>query len=159
MHDEVKQGESKVYKDIPLGLWTMGLVSCIGVGVTGNTKDGNKPVRVLGHFQGAESTLGPEWRSFKQKLDDANVDKDTTHGYMSVPDFENQLPPGWDDELTKLGKKIVEELKDEVDNVIDGNPLVITRPMLPAFNHADDTSGTMSIDGQQNVYIDGTKRN
>ena len=161
-HTQVTQGKSAAYNDLPIGLWTEHLITCIGVGLIGKTKEGNKDVRVLGHFQASEGFLKSEWDAFEKLVDDAKLDKDSTKGFLSIPDLHNQLPTvpfAWTDDDAKLGKKIADKLEEKLNGKVKGKAKVVTRPMLPAQQGTSDTAGTMSINPDNICYIEGNPQN
>ncbi|ORY13605.1 hypothetical protein BCR34DRAFT_599777 [Clohesyomyces aquaticus] len=142
---EVAMGESKSW-NFPIGLWTQGLVPCIGLAVVDNKK-GNPGtlVRVLGHFTASEFNKENQWQVFKGLVD--AEDMENKRGFMSVPDLNEGLVEGFDDKMKKVGKEIEDELKDRMDSIVEGNAHVTRRHMIPAT--------TMNIDKDNNVFVNG----
>ncbi|KAI4256822.1 MAG: hypothetical protein L6R35_007497, partial [Caloplaca aegaea] len=151
LHTEVKPGESK-YQDLaPLGLWTDFLVSCTGVVVIG-TKDGGSG-RALAHMTGTTDNLSGEWSDFKGKVEKMKLSNQK--GFMSSPLLDDNLPEGWNDELSKVSKDTQTAIKEKLAELVD-NPTIVQR-----FHRMKDASerkganGVMSVNGQNVVYIDG----
>ena len=139
---EVKMGDSQ-QMTFPVGLWTQGLLSCIGFGVTANEG------RVLGHFSSDETTKEAQWTKFKGLV----AGWTNVQGYVSKPD-RNTNPPnsGMTDEALDLMDRVADELKVRLDSIVQGGATVVTRSMALS---SGDTDNTMSIDGQNNVLING----
>ncbi len=148
--DEVLMGGSKSY-EVPIGLWTQKLRSCIGMGVTATKKDGGAQVRVLGHFTTDHLSKESQWQKFL-----GLVDKDkweNRKGFMSVPDLENDVPSIMNKDTLKASKEIEDELTKRLDSLVDGDPVKTVRSMKDGTGPNDNT---MSIAGANNeVKING----
>jgi hypothetical protein len=153
---DVKMGESNMM-DFPIGLSTGGLLSCIGVVITGQKENGQS-FRVLGHFVAAESAMESQWQKFKSDYEKAGkVDKDTTHGYMSVPDYDKKYEgnaqgfygnkDNKEKDRIKLSKEFEDELKKRVDSLVNGNPGRFTRDV--------DVVATMEVNESNQVRVNG----
>ncbi|KAF1977786.1 hypothetical protein BU23DRAFT_550460 [Bimuria novae-zelandiae CBS 107.79] len=147
--------------DVPLGLKTSQLRSCIGVVITGKKKDGGL-FRVLGHFAAAHFMLQSEWDKFTSEYNKAgDIDKGTTQGYMSVPDYKKKYENGatgfYADEngekkdATKLSEEFEDELKKRVDDLVDGNPQMFPRDVDIA------EGSTMEVNEKNEVFINGKR--
>ena len=139
--NEVAMGDSQ-QMTFPIGLWTQSLKSCIGFGVTANEG------RVLGHFTSDETTKEAQWDKFSGFVSGwTNV-----QGYMSKPDRNTNTDPMMNDEALDLMDRVADELKVRLDSLVQGAATVVTRSMVLG---GGDTDNTMSIDGQNNVLING----
>ena len=126
----------------PVGLWTQNLKSCIGFGVTATEG------RVLGHFTSDEFSKESQWTKFSGFVNGwTNV-----RGYMSKPDRNTNTASIMTDEALDLMDRVADELKARLDSIVQGPTNVVTRSMMPGTG---DTDNTMSIDGQNNVLING----
>jgi hypothetical protein len=158
---DVNMGDS-MEMDIPIGLKTGSLRSCIGVVITGKKKDGGL-FRVLGHFAATKLMLQSQWEKFNSEYSKAgDIDKDTTNGYMSVPDYkkkyENKATGFYADEkgekkdAKKLSEEFEEELKKRVEELVDGNP-----QMFPRDVDTPAAGSTMEVNENNEVFINGNK--
>ena len=138
---EVKMGDSQ-QMTFPIGLWTQNLKSCIGFGVTATEG------RVLGHFTSDEYSKESQWTRFSGFVNGwTNV-----RGYMSKPDRNTNTDPIMTDEALDLMDRVADQLKARLDSIVQGSTNVVTRSMVLGTG---DTDNTMSIDGQNNVLING----
>lgn len=148
--EEVAMGDSKSY-NLPIGLWTQNLKSCIGMGITATEKKGGAQVRVLGHFTTDRMSKESQWEKFSGLVDKDNLEN--RKGFMSVPDRENDVPSIMNEDALKALEEIEDELTKRLDSLVDGDPAKTVRPMKPGSG-AD--ANTMSIAGANNeVKING----
>lgn len=92
--NNVMMGESDKMELYPIGLKTTGLLSCVGMVITGNKKDGI-PFQILGHVAGSKGTIESQWQKFKGFYEGmGDTDKDSTAGYLSVPDYKKKYENG-----------------------------------------------------------------
>ncbi|KAL9018158.1 MAG: hypothetical protein Q9185_004520 [Variospora sp. 1 TL-2023] len=153
LHMEVKPGKSDYQDAAPLGLWTDFLVSCTGVVVIGTKSEGGGSGRALAHIMGTKANLGDEWDDFKGKVEKMKISN--KKGFMSSPLLDDNLPEGWNDELSKVSKDTQTAIKEKLAELVD-NPTIVQR-----FHRMKDSSerkganGVMSVNGQNVVYIDG----
>jgi hypothetical protein len=141
--------------NIPIGLKTVGLKPCVGVVITGKTKSGSD-FRVLGHFLATKGEMERQWLEFQAAYNGVGeIDKDSTKGYMSVPDHKKEYEgsavgfykteDGDQKDARKLSKEIEEELEKRVENLVDGNPQMFPRDV--------DSAATMEVTGENKVLI------
>ena len=139
--NEVAMGDSQ-QMTYPIGLWTQGLLSCIGFGVTADQG------RVLGHFTSGEDNKEAQWEKFSGYVSGwTNV-----RGYMSKPDRNTNTAAIMNDEALDLMDRVADELKARLDSIVQGGATVVTRSMTLGTGNTDNT---MSIDGSNNVLING----
>ncbi|KAL8647446.1 MAG: hypothetical protein Q9210_005554 [Variospora velana] len=150
-HSEVKPGKSD-YQDLaPLGLWTDFLVSCTGVVVIG-TKSGGSG-RALAHIMGTKDNLSGEWDDFKGKVEKMKLsDK---RGFMSSPLLDDNLPDGWNDELSKVSRDTEANIKGRLAELVDDSNIVQRFHRMKDSSERKGDNGVMSVNGQNVVYIDG----
>lgn len=144
-HTRVEMTKSEIWDGIPLGLWSEGFVSCIGLVVTGKKKGSDQTARVLGHFVAAKSTLESQWSDFKGKVEGANLEN--IKGWLSLPHLDEGTVETWDKDMRELGEEIESELKDRMDKLVDEDAMKVVRHMVP--------STTMSVDKDNNVFVNG----
>ncbi|KAF2820854.1 hypothetical protein CC86DRAFT_374144 [Ophiobolus disseminans] len=148
---DVAMGEANSM-DFPIGLSTGGLKPCIGVVITGAKKDGGL-FRVLGHFIASEFSKQSQWDKFLSAYNKIpNIDKDTTTGYMSVPDHTKKSSfygNGENKDAIKLSKEMEDEFKKRVDELVDGNPKMFPRDV--------DSASTMEVNDKNEVFVNGQK--
>jgi hypothetical protein len=153
---DVAMGDS-AEMHFPLGLSTGGLKPCLGVVITGQDK-GGRTFRVLGHFTASLSGIEPQWQKFKSEYEKAGeIDKDTTRGYMSVPDYDADTSQFYGDKGSRnkdavdLSKEFESELKKRVDDLVNGNPSRHPRNV--------DKAATMEVNANNEVFVDGVRLN
>ena len=137
---EVKMGDSQSMT-YPIGLWTQGLLSCIGIGVTA---DGGK--RALGHFTAEVSGKEAQWEKFSGLVDGWTG----VQGYVSKPDRSTNTASIMNDEALDLMDQLSAQLIARMNSL--GPTKIVLRSMPLGTS---DTDNTMSIDGQNNVLING----
>ena len=97
---------------------------------------------------GDESTKESQWTKFAGFVDGwTNV-----RGYMSKPDRNTNTASIMTDEALDLMERVADELKARLDSIVQGPTNVVSRRMMLGTGDADNT---MSIDGQNNVLING----
>ncbi|PWY81713.1 hypothetical protein BO94DRAFT_601737 [Aspergillus sclerotioniger CBS 115572] len=138
----------------PKGLWTYGLVTCIGLGVTGTQKDATKDARILMHLPSTKKSLEERWGDLLKLVEEAGMTD--MEGWMSIPDTENQVPSGWSADLKELTEEVAEAAEWGLKQVIGKTPKVVKRPMALAIAHTLP-HGTMQIDKENKVEIDGVE--
>ncbi|MDI1491556.1 MAG: hypothetical protein OHK93_002765 [Ramalina farinacea] len=139
--NEVKMGDSQAFAGIPIGLWTQNLKSCIGFGITA---DGGN--HALGHFTSDESSKESQWDKFSGLVNGwTNI-----QGYVSKPDRSTNVDSIMTDEALDLMDKVTAQLIARMNSL--GHTRITLRSMAPG---SGDTDNTMSIDGQNNVLING----
>ena len=139
--NEVKMGDSQSMT-FPIGLWTQGLLSCIGFGITADQG------RALGHFSSDETSKEAQWSKFAGLVSGWT----NMRAYISKPDRDTNTASIMTDEALDLMDRVADELKVRVDSLVTGAATVVKRSMAPG---GGDTDNTMSIDGQNNVLING----
>lgn len=139
---EVSMGDSQSYAGIPLGLWTQGLLSCIGIGVTGN----GGANRALGHFTSDSSSKEAQWDKFSGLVSGWTG----VQCYMSKPDRSTNTASIMTNEALDLMDNVSAQLLARLNSL--GPTKIVLRSMA---NTDGDTDNTMSIDGQNNVLING----
>jgi len=152
IHNEVAMGNAAEMSGIPIGLWTQGLVTCLGVGAIGTKKEGGATYRALAHFTADKFSKESQWTRFKSMVENANLENVRT--FLSVPDRENGVPDGWTDADKELAEEIESELKDRMDSLADGDAVKVVRQMKPAQERQGE-AGSMGIDPSNVVYIEG----
>lgn len=136
---QVAMGDSQ-QMDIPVGLWTQSLLSCIGFGVTADQG------RVLGHFTSDEFSKEAQWDKFSKYVSGwTNV-----QGFVSKPDRSTNTASIMTDEALDLMDNVSGQLIARMGDL--GPTKVVLRSMAPG---SGDTDNTMSIDNQNNVLING----
>ena len=139
--NEVKMGDSQSFAGIPIGLWTQNLKSCIGFGITA---DGGN--RALGHFTSDESSKESQWEKFSGLVSGWN----NIQGYVSKPDRSTNVDSIMTDDALDLMDKVTAQLIARMNSL--GPTRITLRSMALG---SGDTDNTMSIDGQNNVLING----
>ena len=139
--NEVQMGDSQSMAGIPIGLWTQGLLSCIGFGVTA---DGGN--RALGHFSSDESSKEAQWDKFSGLVNGWTG----IQGYVSKPDRSTNTASIMTNEALDLMDQVTAQLIARMNSL--GPTKIVLRSMALG---SGDTDNTMSIDGQNNVLING----
>ena len=131
---------------IPINLYTKGLVTCIGVGITGN---GSKDTRFLLHVSASRSSIDAQWPDLENGVRSAGLKNMQT--YISAPDGGNA---DWDLELEvkTQNDNMVKYVKSKLHALTNTEPNVFDRPM---HLHPDEPQGTMEIDAEKNVFVEG----
>ena len=131
---------------IPINLYTKGLVTCIGVGITG---DGSKDTRFLLHVSASRSSIDAQWPDLENGVRSAGLKNMQT--YISAPDGCNT---DWDLELEVKthNDNMVKYVKSKLHALTNTEPNVFDRPM---HLHPDEPQGTMEIDAEKNVFVEG----
>ncbi|CAF9937638.1 hypothetical protein IMSHALPRED_000487 [Imshaugia aleurites] len=136
--NEVTMGDSQSLT-YPIRLWTQNLLSCIGIGVTADQG------RALGHFTSDESSKEAQWDKFSGLVSGwTNI-----QGFVSQPDRSTNTSPIMTTEALDLMDRVSAALIARVGS------LGPTRPVLRSMAPGTNTDNTMSIDGQNNVLING----
>ena len=146
-------GDHKGEKD-PLGLWTYGLVTCIGVGVTGTPKDHNHDSRFLLHFLASPATVKSQLNPFAADIKAAGLTN--MEGWLSIPDTFSQTPANWNADNKKLADKMAEGIKGALTHIVGKAPKIVTHPMAPTVAHTLPHS-TMQINKHNIIEIEGNK--
>ena len=149
----VTMGTHKGEKD-PLGLWTYGLVTCIGVGVTGTPKDSKSDSRFLMHFMATHSSVDSQLKPFADAIKSAGLTN--MEGWLSLPDSTNKTPSDWTKDDKELADEMAEGITDALKYITGKDPKIVTRPMGPAVAH-EAPHGFMQIDNKNNVDIEGDR--
>ena len=141
--------QDKKYKSmsaIPINLYTQGLVTCIGVGITGG---GSKDTRFLLHVSASRSSIDGLWPELENGVRSAGLKNMQT--YISAPDGCNT---DWDLELEVKthNDNMVKYVKSKLHALTNTEPNVFDRPM---HLHPDEPQGTMEIDAEKNVFVEG----
>ena len=151
--NEVKMNEFLGAGEFPLGLWTGGLVTCLGVGITGTAPASNAKAntRFLLHLP-ATNQATQVFQGFAAKVKESALTN--MEGYLSYPELHSDMPDSGGARATQLSnedKKLTGDMAtailDAVHELINKAPKVKVRPMSPA--------GTMQIDNQNHVEING----
>ena len=140
--NEVAMGDSQSMAGIPIGLWTQNLKSCIGFGITAN----NGANRALGHFTSDASSKESQWDKFSGKVNGWTG----IQGFVSKPDRSTNTSPTMNNEALDLMDQVAAQLIARMGAL--GPVKTVLRSMSPG---SGDTDNTMSIDGQNNVLING----
>ncbi|PYI09230.1 hypothetical protein BO78DRAFT_416023 [Aspergillus sclerotiicarbonarius CBS 121057] len=135
-----------------VGLWTFGLVTCMGVGVTGTQTDSHKDSRVMMHLVSEPTSMEGQWGSFQKLVKESGMTN--MEGWMSIPDTSQELPANWDEDDKELNENVAEAIEGALHQLIGKAPKIVKRPMAPAIAH-QLPHGTMQIDRHNNVEIDG----
>ena len=137
--NEITPGDSDS-QTYPIGLWTQGLLSCIGIGVTADQG------RALGHFTSDESSKEAQWDKFAGLVSGwTNI-----QGFVSQPDRSTNTSPIMNNEALDLMDRVSAALIGRMGSLGPTKPVL--RSMAPGTSNTDNT---MSIDGQNNVLING----
>ncbi|RAK99188.1 uncharacterized protein BO80DRAFT_426725 [Aspergillus ibericus CBS 121593] len=150
---EVRMDQEVGERD-PLGLWTYGLVTCMGVGVTGTQTDSKKNSRFLMHLMASPSTMEKQWGNFQKLVTESGVTN--MEGWMSIPDTSKDVPSNWNEDDKELSDDVAEAIEGILTQLIGKAPKIVKRPMAPAIAH-ELPHGTMQIDKNNEVEIEGTK--
>lgn len=131
---------------IPINLYTKRLVTCIGIGITG---DGHKDTRFLLHVSASRSMVDAQWPNLEDGVKGADLKNMQT--YIGAPDGCNA---DWDlePEVKTQNDNIVEYVKSKLHALTNTDPRVFDRPM---HLHPREPQGTMEIDAEKNVFVDG----
>ena len=142
----IQDDKYKSMSTIPINLYTKGLVTCIGVGITGN---GSKDTRFLLHVSASRSSIDAQWPDLENGVRSAGLKNMQT--YISAPDGCNA---DWDlePEVKTQNDNIVEYVKSKLHALTNTDPRVFDRPM---HLHPREPQGTMEIDAEKNVFVDG----
>ncbi|KAL9091307.1 MAG: hypothetical protein Q9165_004941 [Trypethelium subeluteriae] len=148
----VPMGKSKG-ENSPRGLWTFGLYTCFGIGVTGTPKNHTEKSRFLMHYMISRGEKArDQWDTFQQLVEDARLQD--IKGWLSIPDLSQQLPTGWSQKDTELMDLVIKEMVQKVTDLIGKAPKTVLRPM--AMVEKDQFPyGIMQIDQNNSVEIDG----
>ncbi|KAF2232777.1 hypothetical protein EV356DRAFT_504763 [Viridothelium virens] len=149
---QVRMGESKGEKG-PLGLWTFGLFTCLGLGVTGIPKNHTGNSRFLMHFMVSEGKKeDDQWNPFHKLVKDASLEN--MKGWMSIPDLSQQLPVGWSDLEAGYVDLVIKRMVQKMTELTGKAPKTVARPMALVVKH-QLPHGTMQIDRNNEVEMDG----
>ncbi|KAK0653106.1 hypothetical protein B0T16DRAFT_490829 [Cercophora newfieldiana] len=150
----VLQGKSDAAFASGNGLWTYGLVTCLGISVVGTPPSAIAEPRHMLHMESTKLVMDAQWETFEKRVKGAKLTK--MKGYMSVPDTTKNLPPTWDAGMTQLTNDIIAEAKTQLQALTGSAPVVKTRPMSRGLAH-ETPYGTMWVDNRNDVYIEGLK--
>ena len=142
----IQDDKYKSMSTIPINLYTKGLVTCIGVGITGN---GSKDTRFLLHVSASRSSIDAQWPDLENGVRSAGLKNMQT--YISAPDGCNA---DWDLELEvkTQNDNMVKYVKSKLHALTNTEPNVFDRPM---HLHPVEPQGTMEIDAEKNVFVEG----
>lgn len=131
---------------IPINLYTDNLVTCIGIGITG---DGSKDNRFLLHVSATDFSVDARWPELENGVRSAGLKN--MQAYISAPDGCNT---DWDLEpdVKTQNDNIVESVKGKLHALTNTEPRVFDRPM---HRHPEEPQGTMEIDAEKNVFVEG----
>jgi hypothetical protein len=168
----VLQGKSDAAFASGNGLWTYGLVTCLGIGVVGTPPSAINEPRHMLHMESTAAVMDAQWETFEKRsvsppfpckrtvwlthdrVKNAKLTK--MKGYMSVPDTTKNTPASWDADMTQLTDAIIAEARTRLQTLTGSAPVVKTRPMSRALAH-ETPYGTMWIDNRNDVFIEGLK--
>ena len=150
----VPQGKSNAAFSSGNGLWTYGLVTCLGISVVGTPPSAIAEPRHLLHMESTQLVMDAQWDTFEKRVKGAKLT--AMRGYMSVPDTTRNLPSTWDAGMTQLTNDIIAEARTRLTTLTGAVPTVKVRPMSRALAH-ETPYGTMWVDNRNEVYIEGLK--
>ncbi|KAK4449746.1 hypothetical protein QBC34DRAFT_462227 [Podospora aff. communis PSN243] len=150
----VLQGKSDAAFASGNGLWTYGLVTCLGIGVVGTPPSAINEPRHMLHMESTAAVMDAQWDTFEKRVKAAKLTR--MRGYMSVPDTTRNTPASWDADMTQLTNAIIVEARTRLQTLTGSAPVVKTRPMSRALAH-ETPYGTMWIDNRNDVFIEGLK--
>lgn len=131
---------------IPINLYTENLVTCIGIGITGH---GTKDTRFLLHVSASKPMVDGQWPALEGGVKGADL-KDM-QAYISAPDGCNA---DWDLDpaIQRQNDDAVAYVKSKLHTLTNKAPKVFERPM---HRHPKAPQGTMEIDADGNVSVEG----
>jgi hypothetical protein len=148
----VAMGQQNAIKP-PFGLYTSGLVSCMGVVVTGTPAHPDSNSFFLMHMCATSYSIDTDFATFATQVQAAQLSD--IKGYLSLPDSNNQTPAGWTPEDKTLSDEVAASLVQKMTDLLGGHePTIVTRPMQPAVDRVGE-HGYMLVDPSGNVEIDG----
>jgi hypothetical protein len=126
------------------GLYTEGLVTCIGVVVTGTPPNAIRNTRFMAHLTGSWFMMETQWTAFQSLIEQADIqDK---RAWVSIP-----TTSGMDSSMQSQTDEAISNVLDRI-NTLAGNPTQANHPFempqtLPA--------GTMWVTNQNEVFMGG----
>ena len=131
---------------IPINLYTERLVTCIGIGITG---DGSKDNRFLLHVSATDFSVDGRLPALENGVRSAGLKN--MQAYISAPDGCNA---DWDlePEVKRQNDNVVESVRRKLRALTNTEPKVFDRPM---HRHPVAPQGTMEIDAEKNVFVEG----
>lgn len=148
----VPQGTSSASFASGPGLWTYGLVTCLGVVVVGTPPSAIAEPRHMLHMESSSLVMDAQWETFEKRVKGAKLTK--MKGYMSVPDTAKNTPATWDADMKQLTDAIIKEATSRLVALTGGAVVKKERPMSRALAH-ETPYGTMWVDDHNDVYIEG----
>jgi hypothetical protein len=126
------------------GLFTEGLVTCIGVVVTGTSLDAIRNTRFMAHLTGSWFMMETQWTAFQDLIEQADIQN--KRAWVSIP-----TTSGMDSSMQSQTDEAISNVLDRI-NSLAGNPTQANHPYempqtLPA--------GTMWVTNQNEVFMGG----
>lgn len=134
--------------DFPIGWWTSGLVTCIGVVVTGITETNTK-YHALGHLTADKNSIEGSWTKFVGKVNGQKLTN--MKGYMRVPDTSSKKPGSWEQDDQDLSDSAVAKIKQRMTDLVGAEPQIKAGPMTKTA----ENDGTMWVLADHVVAADG----
>jgi hypothetical protein len=127
------------------GLYTEGLVTCIGVVVTGTPPNAIRNTRFMVHLTGSWWLMESQWTAFQSLVEQAAVQN--KRAWVSLP-----TTSGMDSEMQSLTQTAIDNVLDRVRSLVGGSPTQANHPyQMPQILPA----GTMRVTNQNEVFMGG----
>ena len=129
-----------------LGLYTEGLVTCIGVVVTGDPPANQfRDTRFMAHLAGSSWMMESQWTAFSSSVEQAALTN--KRGWISLPDTSNMDPA-----LKTNTEEAINLIWGKLSTLINGTPQHAYHPINMPQTLPD---GSMQVDKQNQVSMGG----
>jgi hypothetical protein len=126
------------------GLYTEGLVTCIGVVVTGTPPNAIRNTRFMVHLTGSWFLMETQWTAFQDLIEQADIQN--KRAWVSIP-----TTSGMDSSMQSQTDEAISNVLDRINSLV-GSPTQANHPYEMPQTLPD---GTMWVTNQNEVFMGG----